>query len=94
MTAREEAPAYSALARDRLRPKVLVVDDDPYVRLLLEDMLTDEGFDVLQAQSASGLTEVVREQQPDIVILDEIMEPCPGSKRFGRCAQAASRCLS
>ena len=43
-----------------------------------KDVLIDEGFDVLQAQSASRLTAVVREQRPDIVILDEKMDPVSG----------------
>ena len=45
------------------------------MRQLLKDLLMNEGFYVLLAESASGLTDVVRELQPDIVILDEKMEP-------------------
>ena len=75
--AREE-PAYSDPDPHQLRPKLLVVDDDPDLRQLLEGMLVSEGFDVVLAQSASGLTDLVREQQPDIVILDEKMEPVSG----------------
>ena len=74
----EPASAYSDAGQRRLRPKVLVVDDDPYVRQLLHDMLINEGFCVLLAQNASGLTDDVREHEPDIVILDEKMEPVSG----------------
>ncbi len=74
----EQAPAYSDAGPPRHHPRVLVVDDDAYVRQLLRDMLMNEGFSVLLADNASGLTDVVREQQPDIVILDEKMEPVSG----------------
>ena len=60
------------------RPKVLVVDDDPALRQLLEDILVNDGFDVLQAASGARLTEMVREHQPDLVVLDEVMEPVSG----------------
>lgn len=71
----EQVPPYSDAGPHRPRPRVLVVDDDPFVRQLLKDLLMNEGFYVLLAESASGLTDVVRELQPDIVILDEKMEP-------------------
>ena len=62
----------------RARATVLVVDDDAAVRQLLEDILVSAGFEVVMADSAANLAEVVRRQHPSVVLLDEVMEPVSG----------------
>jgi DNA-binding response OmpR family regulator len=57
---------------------VLVVDDDPALRQLLEDILVSAGFEVVLADSGANLAEVVRRQHPNVVLLDEVMEPVSG----------------
>jgi DNA-binding response OmpR family regulator len=59
-------------------PRVLVVDDDPALRELLENVLMSEGFQVLQADSALGITDLVRDTQPDLILLDQFMQPVSG----------------
>ena len=63
---------------DRTRATVLVVDDDPALRQLLEDILVSAGFEVVLADSGANLAEVVRRQHPNVVLLDEVMEPVSG----------------
>jgi DNA-binding response OmpR family regulator len=60
------------------RSRVLIVDDNPALRQLLEDILVLDGFDVLQTSTGVGLTELVRIEHPDLVLLDEMMEPVRG----------------
>jgi DNA-binding response OmpR family regulator len=59
-------------------PKVLVVDDDPALRQLLEDVLVTDSFVVVQAATGEGLADLVRQERPDIVVLDQVMEPVSG----------------
>jgi DNA-binding response OmpR family regulator len=59
-------------------PTVLVVEDDAALRQMLEGVLVQEGFPVLLTASAAGLSELVRKEQPDVVLLDQIMAPICG----------------
>jgi CheY-like chemotaxis protein len=58
--------------------KVLVVDDDPSVRLLCSTVLTTEGFEVLEAQDGVSCIALAREQLPDLVLLDWMMPGVDG----------------
>lgn len=49
---------------------VLVVDDDPQVRGLLFDYLSEHGYEVFQADSGAALREFMSRQQPRVVLLD------------------------
>ena len=54
--------------------KVLVVEDDPDVRELLDVMLTIEGFQTETAQDGrDGLRRLRESPQPDVVLLDLMM---------------------
>jgi CheY-like chemotaxis protein len=55
------------------RAKVLVVDDDPDIRLTLRQVLRDEGFTVLEAKNGLEALESVAEDNPDVVLLDLMM---------------------
>jgi len=49
---------------------VLVVDDEPDIRSLLQEILEDEGFDVSTADNAEAANNAIQELQPDLVLLD------------------------
>jgi len=51
-------------------PKILVVDDEEPIRLLYEEELTDEGYEVVTAASGQGLLERIAQESPDLIILD------------------------
>lgn len=58
-----------------MAPRVLIVDDDPLIRELLQAYLGEEGYDVLCAgtaeQAEASLAEAERGEQPiDLVMLD------------------------
>ncbi len=50
--------------------KILVVDDEPDIRNLVQEILEDEGFDVEVAESADRAREQISQFQPDLVLLD------------------------
>ena len=58
--------------------KVLLVDDDRINRVLLNAILKKEGYDVLQASDGQEATEIFREEQPDLVLMDVMMPVMDG----------------
>jgi CheY-like chemotaxis protein len=55
--------------------KVLVVDDDAWLRPLLVELLVDEGYRVTQAASGAEALDRVAAEPPDVVLLDVAL-PC------------------
>ena len=53
--------------------RVLVVDDDDAVRMMLKKMLETEAYDVITAENGIQALLSLQEQLPDVVILDIIM---------------------
>jgi two-component system alkaline phosphatase synthesis response regulator PhoP len=62
-------------------PKVLIVDDEPHIRLLLEQTLEDledEGVEILIADNGETALEMIRREKPGIVFLDVMMPKMNG----------------
>jgi CheY-like chemotaxis protein len=55
-------------------PRIVVVDDDPTMVQLMEQILSDEGYAVIPWRSGAGAYRLIRDQQPAVVILDIRME--------------------
>lgn len=49
---------------------VLVVDDEPDIRMLLRDVLEDEGYEVALAGSVAEAKSARRARRPDLILLD------------------------
>jgi DNA-binding response OmpR family regulator len=52
------------------RPRALVVDDDPALRMLIRVNLELEGFDVTEAETVEETEDALRLARPDVVLLD------------------------
>ena len=52
------------------RQHILVVDDEPDIRNILQDILQDEGYEVSVAENADQARIQFRENQPNLVLLD------------------------
>jgi DNA-binding response OmpR family regulator len=52
------------------RKHVLIVEDDPAIRTLLEDVLRDSGYTVASAESGDEALDQMRARHPDLVLLD------------------------
>lgn len=60
------------------RPRVLVAEDDASVRLTLEFVLEDEGFEVLQAEDGEQALRMALDDRPDVILLDQVMPKMDG----------------
>ena len=58
--------------------KILVADDEPMIRQLVNDMLETEGYDVIEASNGKALCEAISEALPDLVLLDVQMPVMSG----------------
>lgn len=61
-----------------MKPRVLVVDDEPDIRELLRDILDDEGYDVAVAEHAEAARESRRQRRSDLILLDIWMPDTDG----------------
>lgn len=52
------------------RKRILVIDDERSIRFLLREVLEDEGYHCLEAESAIKGMEMLDEENPDLIILD------------------------
>ena len=53
--------------------RILVVDDNPDVRLALTTILEDAGHDVIEAEDGDVVFDIAVNQQPTLVLLDVMM---------------------
>jgi DNA-binding response OmpR family regulator len=58
--------------------KILVIDDDSAVTDLLSLLLKSQGFDVTATNNSTEGLNLVRENQPDLVVLDLMMPEVDG----------------
>jgi len=59
-------------------PFILVVDDEPDIGSLLQEILEDEGYRVQVAQSGQAARQAMRAHRPDLVLLDIWMPDVDG----------------
>ena len=64
--------------------RILVVDDDEFVRSMLRTTLIDAGYDVLDASNGRDALKVFRENPACIVILDIVMPEMEGIEAIQR----------
>lgn len=60
--------------------KVLIVDDDPNIRRLYRDELSDEGYEVVVAATGAEALALFEKENPDIVTLDILIPDIDGIK--------------
>jgi len=60
------------------KSKILVVDDDPDTREILDARLKACGYDVFLASDGFKALEIIRENRPDLILLDVMMPEIDG----------------
>ena len=58
--------------------KILVIDDEPSIRSLLDTLLRRKGYDVVLADSGRKGLELFRREHPDVIVLDLKMPEMDG----------------
>ena len=68
-----------------MRPgKILVVDDDPEVRMVTRDFLSSKGYEVVVAEGGREALRLVDASPPDVVLLDVAMPDMDGMETLKR----------
>ncbi|SEQ70252.1 response regulator [Sphingobium sp. YR768] len=53
-----------------LRHKILIVDDEPHIRRLIQAALTRAGYEGMEADNGRSALDLLRRDRPDILLLD------------------------
>lgn len=61
-----------------MRPKILVVDDEPDVVMFIERSLNSDDFDVVTAYDGISALDLAESQGPDLILLDIMMPMMSG----------------
>lgn len=61
-----------------MNKKIVVIDDDPVTREILNKILSKDDFKVFLAKDGKSGYEVVLEEQPDLVLLDLLLPKIHG----------------
>jgi len=77
--AREEYGRLKARA-----PKILVVDDKLDTLLLLRELLSTRGYDIITATEAEEAKQMVHSERPELILLDVVM---PGKSGYELCRE-------
>ena len=59
-------------------PNILIADDDDSITMLLDALLTGEGFKTSIAGNGSTTIKIFREQSPDLILLDVMLPDIDG----------------
>lgn len=74
----EESEAVDLKGRDAIGNKILLIDDDPGFRMITGSMLRNEGFIVDEAKSGEDGIRQIKNQLPDLILLDAVMPDIDG----------------
>ena len=62
--------------------KILVVDDEPQILLLVKTMLKKQGYEVIIANSGKECLKILKKEKPDLILMDIMM---PGEDGWEIC---------
>src|SRR5574338_259744 len=69
------------------KPKIAVIEDDEPIRLMYKFKLENSGFDVCGAADGQQGLEVIRQHQPDLILLDIMMPVMNGDEMLQQLRQ-------
>ena len=67
-----------------MKKHILVVEDDPHIRLGLCDALRAEGYEVTECRDGAQAVPLIKQRKPDLVILDIML---PGKSGYDLCRE-------
>ena len=72
------SPSPGPTTTPRTKPRVLVVDDEPVIRQIVKQALLQRGYDVIEAPSGMDALRLIKEREPDAVLLDAMLPDVHG----------------
>ena len=60
------------------KKKIMIVDDVPDIVDMVKHMLQSKGYETMEATSGKECLEKIRENRPDLILLDLMMKPMDG----------------
>jgi two-component system, response regulator, stage 0 sporulation protein F len=67
-----------------MKKRILIAEDDDSLRLLYEEELEAEGYEVLTARNGKEAIQQLEETRPDLILLDIVMPVMDGMEALGR----------
>src|SRR2546426_28104 len=77
-------PWWEGSVRKVAQRTILVADDDASIRSLLKQLLSDEGYSVVEATTGTEVVEKVKDVNPDLVIMDVRMPELDGIEALSK----------
>lgn len=71
-----------------MKKLILIVDDEPMIRLLLNQLLQLDGYSVEEAQNGSDAIDKAKALKPDIIVIDYMMPVLDGLSACKEISQA------
>lgn len=79
----ESARTLNAMVK-QVRPKILVVDDDPLILKIISRMLESESYELVFAKNGIEALTMLRKMRPDLILLDFVMPDMDGLETLQR----------
>ena len=76
--------SYGIIDNGPMKKKVLVVEDEEGLRLLYEEELKAEGYEVITAKNGKEAIHQLEAGKPDLIVLDIVMPVMDGIEALGR----------
>ncbi len=70
--------------------KILIVEDDKFLRELLAQKLLKEGYDVLEAIDGESGQKMIKDEKPDLILLDLILPGIDGFELLAKMKEDGS----
>jgi putative two-component system response regulator len=85
-TPASHSPSYKGMGElsPRRAPRVLVVDDNPDTMVLMRELLSTRGYEVVAVASAAQAENEIRRELPDLILSDVVM---PGKSGYELCRE-------
>lgn len=58
--------------------KVIVIDDEPFILMMIEDKLRRSGIQVITLRESINAIPIIKKERPDLIILDWMMPELSG----------------
>ncbi len=58
--------------------KIMVVEDDRKARFVIGELLEKEGYEVIEADSGKRCLEILKNEKPDLILMDVMMTEMDG----------------